>query len=262
MTKFLPLIAAGLLAAASGRAQVYETVIDTKTAAQIEANTAAAAVPENTYLDYNKDMLKSSTGITAASLSKLINYSLDMSQRKDLFGFTKDGAMYHTLVREVTMLLKECKDCADTAADNPLMVSDCREGIIRTLLQAKGLVKECVVVAFNCKVPNPFKVDLKKLEEGKDNTKNYAEDSSRDEKKDEDGNNLLLPDERIRIIENCISRLRELRRSVRYVNLKMETHYNVRYHLQRTPAYSQLLNSSSAYALRQVKRDIGNLDLW
>lgn len=254
------------LAGVSANSQIrYEVVEDPKTIAAVVANTAAAAAQEILYKNYNDTILMRSSMILASSLVKLEMKNLDMNARKDFTALDKANETYIMLVDETTRLTAAVTDFLKNARKYPHGTFECYKSITMLVMEAKALVKEAVVVGFGGKVPNPFKVDLKKLLTGQDNTPSYNNtpgDKDSNGKKASDGDNLLLLDERLQIINHTIERIRQLRLATVAATWKLKTYYGWRNQLWNAKSYRNTKNRNIEMAVRTVQDDLKNIPGW
>lgn len=255
------------LTAVNANAQYYYVNIDTKTARQVATNTAAAYAQETLHEIQQDTVMQRTNSLLAATLIHYNKYEMDMSQRLSDNGFRREGALYAKLVRECNRFVNLTGKFLNAAVHSPQNLTYCYRSAISLGNQARQAVKEAVVIGMNSKVPNPFKVNYNDLYNGIDTVPAYREDPEvkydEDEMKIIKERNLLLPDERIRIVNDAIMRLSTFNRTLTVMTWKLDTHFSFRELLRQYNRgdYIRLLNTEAAYA--QVKNDLNKLQrLW
>ena len=242
------------------RAQIYEYSTDPKTIAAVAANTAAAYAWENGYRINADTILMRSSSILASALIKQQMKNFDMEERQKLRNLGRDGMAYYMLVDETAKLVAAAVEYIRHVKEYPHNSFTCYKDLTMVMLEAKGLVKNAVVVGMGGKVPNPFKVDRDKLFNGTDNTPAYEDDADskdRDGKVVTDGDNLLLPDERYRIVNHTINKLRKLTLATITAANKLKYDYGWRKKMWEAPPY---MNYRVENVKRAVNRVVDDLD--
>lgn len=174
--------------------------------------------------------------------------------------FTRDSYLYRELVRECTGFAREVGQMMDNARRHPEYMATCIKGGTELVSQAYSVVKHAVVVGMGSNVPYPWKVDLEKLLQGKDNTPDYRDDRERDAK-DDDHDNMLLPDERYRIVNNAVAQLKGMRTAVAAVNSKLTFDIPLRKKLKAAQPLSVLLDGARRDGFKKGYRIIDNYPL-
>jgi len=221
----MTLMLALLLSAGAATAQQVRP--DKRTGQVITENTAVAKVPENT-MEIMSDTVNQNTKriLTAVTLRNTM-YSLDMQARENLNGFRRESRAYRRLVYEVVYLVQSATLLINEAARNPHHLVFVTTKTAKLLLEAKNFVKYAVVVAMNGNVPNPFRVSIEDFQADLARVPSYNADASTDQKVD-DQYNLLLPDDRIAILQQTRTQLRNIRKAMDQMYWKLLTDFNVR----------------------------------
>lgn len=199
-----------LAAVLPGRAQAYKQQL---------LNTASAEAAELLYAIEADSIMQDKLVIgVQAGFRHMLKMAERDERRRTVF--TRDSYLYRELVRECTGFAREVGQMMDNARRHPEYMATCIKGGTELVNQAYSVVKHAVVVGMGSNVPYPWKVDLEKLLRGEDNTPDYRNDSERSVK-DDDHDNMLLPDERYRIVNNAVAQLKGMRTAVAAVNSKL-----------------------------------------
>lgn len=240
---------------------------DMKTIEMIGLNTTEAYLMENKYYEQNDSVRKNGIRILTATTVRTLKNNLDMKERQRNRGFKKQTKLYYKLVNQVNLLLSDAARLITTAAKNPhhLVFVTTKTG--KLLLEVKNMVKYTVVVAYNGKVPNPFKVNLDDLKDGKDDTPNYEDDKEVETdavtgERLNDGYNLLLPDDRMEIMRTTISHIRNVRKAMNQVYYKLLTDFNVRNLIYTANRMDGKLYDNNVYVIEELKGNIDKMFNW
>lgn len=246
-------------------AGAQQVVIDTKTAAQMAKNTAEAYVQEHAHKLQNDTIKKRTINMLTSILTRNTMQTLDMNQRRSNSGFGRESALYGQLVREANRFIVYAAEFAKVAVMHPRNSAFCHQAVVSMAMQAKSVVKEAVVIGMNSRVPNPFKVDYNRWYNGTDTVSAYKDDADLTDKDKElvKQTNLLLPDERIRIVNRAIYRLQEFNMTLRATTYKIKYHEGPKQFLRQMFRQDYNLMLANQYAFDQVKRDLDRLGrLW
>ena len=205
-----------------------KVVNDTKTQAMVAANAGAAAGSEKLYNDQADSTLNKRTKLLSKVMVRYMMKTAEKAAKENIGDVAAQGGAYVSLCSEVVKLTEAVEEFIKTAAKHPVAAFDYRKKAGGILLEAEEMVKRTIAVSMNGKLPNPFKYDPQKLAEGDmEGTKTLEEEESGkdDKKKNKDGANLLLADERIELCNQTIFELRHLRRAVRIATFKIDTKF-------------------------------------
>ena len=253
------LIVAGCAMALSMQAQ--QVRMDYKTAKVIEENTAVAAVPESQYRNMNDSVMENNKRILAAVTLREQMLSMDMQARLNMNGFRRESRAFKRLVYEITYLTQSTTLLLNEARRNPEHSVFVTRQAAKLLLEAKNFVKYAVVVAMNGEVPNPFKLTVEDLEEDLYSIPTYNADAAPGERVN-DSYNLLLPDDRIAIMQETRSQLRNIRRAMDQMYWKLKTEFTVRNLIWAASRQDGRRYDRTAYEAELLKSNISNLGLW
>lgn len=263
MEKLMKLLSGLLLTlAVTAPVQGQHVVSDPLTTSVVVGNTSSAEASEILYETVQKNIRNKTANILTAVSARTIMYANDHEARKaDKKAFRKEGMLYKQLVNEVGYLVNAVADFSKTAAKNPHKLLFSTKAATKVLLRAEDLVKNAVVIGMNSQVPNPFRVDIERFKKGTDTTPAYKDDSERNSK-EEDGKNLLLPDERIEIIREALNGLRRLRSAVYTATYKLDTDFNVRNILRVVSPMDARLYERNDFAFEVINDDLNKLNLF
>lgn len=261
MKKNFPLIcrlaamAVCLLSVTGASAQYVKPVFDKKTNAMMLLNTTTELAAEE-LVRTQADSIKTSTldMMTSVLVRQNMN-DLDMAQRKDLYDFRRESRIYRKLVYEAQRFITTAAEFCQVVSRNPVNTAYCYRHLAELSVLAKQEVKNAVVFGMDGKVPNPFKVNFSELLEGKVDAPDYREDADRD-KEVFKSYNLLLPDERLTIVNGAIDKLKEYSRQLRRVTWKIQYHTGFRQALRQTAPYTSRMLTQTEFAVNEVLSDI------
>ena len=238
------------------QAQVrVEVVKDTKTTEMIVANTAAAMGNETLHSAQTDSIRRRSLDIMSSMLFRQYMNDMDMQQRKDLAPYRQESRLYRKLVLECQRFVTQAAMLCEVVKDNPVNTAYCYQQLGELSMLAKQEVKNAVVFGMDGQVPNPFKVNYADLIEGKVTVPVYRQDADRDTVVFK-SYNLLLPDERMTIINSAISNLRDYTRALRRVTYKIPYHTGFRKALRQTSPYAYRMLVTTERAVGNVVGDI------
>ena len=183
------------------------------------ANTAQALIGEGAY-QLGADSILADKKISMAHAT--LRYTMKMQDRQSrewVLNF-QNRLIYKMLVKQCQGFLTDFNAMTDAARKHPEHYPDVITAGTDLVLQAYGYVKQAVVVAMNCEVPIPWKVDYDDFLEGKDKTPKYKNDEERTED-ETDKVNLLLPTERFKIINNAMTQVMMMRMSMRAITNRL-----------------------------------------
>ena len=191
-----------------------------KAAKQQIANTAQALIGEAAY-QLGADSILADKKISMGHAT--LRYTMKMKDRQSrewVLNF-QNRLVYRMLVKQCQGFLTDFNRMTDAARKHPEHYPAVITAGTDLVLQAYGYVKQAVVVAMNCEVPLPWKVDYDDFLEGKDNTPKYKNDEERTEE-ETDKVNLLLPTERFKIINNALIQVMMMRTAMRNITSRLE----------------------------------------
>lgn len=242
-------------------AQAQQVRMDYKTATMVEENTAVAAVPEGQYKNMNDTVKRNNERILAAVTLREQMLSMDMQARLNMNGFKRESRAFKRLVYEITYLTQSATLLLNEVSRNPEHSVFVTRQAAKLLLEAKNFVKYAVVVAMNGEVPNPFRLTVEDLEKDLYKVPIYNADAAPDERVD-DSYNLLLPDDRIAIMQETRTQLRNIRRAMDQMYWKMKTEFTVRNLIWAASRQDGRRYDRTAYEAEQLKSNINRLGLW
>lgn len=242
-------------------AQAQQVKMDYKTATMVEQNTAVAAVPEGQYKNMNDTVKRNNERILAAVTLREQMLSMDMQARLNMNGFKRESRAFKRLVYEITYLTQSATLLLNEVSRNPEHSVFVTRQAAKLLLEAKNFVKYAVVVAMNGEVPNPFRLTVEDLEKDLYKVPIYNADAAPDERVD-DSYNLLLPDDRIAIMQETRTQLRNIRRAMDQMYWKMKTEFTVRNLIWAASRQDGRRYDRTAYEAEQLKSNINRLGLW
>lgn len=217
-------------------AQQYEVVHDKKSTEMVAANMAAAMATETLHSAQIDSVKRRTLDIMSAVLIRQYMNDMDMAQRKDVSHFGPESRLYRKLVLECQRFVTETAMLCEVVSKNPVNTAYCYKHLAEISMLAKQEVKNAVIFGMDGKVPNPFKVNYDELLEGKVTVPLYIKDGDRDSVAFKT-HNLLLPDERMTIVNNAIYKIRDYTRALRRVRTKIQYHTGFRQALRQTTPY-------------------------
>lgn len=226
MKKTLKVIMTLILTTVSMTAKAQGKENDPLAAAQVIANTVSATGAEELYRQSNKHIKDEKTRIAAGVLMRYTVRMADKDSRERMI-FNRNSSAYIELVREVSLFARDFAEMSSLIAKHPENSYIFLKSGTDLLMEAQSLVRNCVVIAMNAKVPDPWSVSYDKLTGGKETAPNYANDPKRSSD-EEDHYNLLLPDERYRIVTMTLYRLQDLRRIMRSIIFRLRGTFRLR----------------------------------
>lgn len=235
-----------------------EVVINYKNVEAVIENTAAALAQEELYYINNDSTRTATSDMLLSSTIRWQMVSMDMAQRKKLQGFDKESQLYLQLVRELKELTKEIARFSEAAVKDPKQMVFCLRSAAAITAAASDLAKTAVIVGMKGNVPDPAKVDPDKLKNKEDNTPELNRDPDTDRTTAEDNNNLLLPDERMNVVNETIERLRKMKWAVRCARYKLNTDFNFRNLLYTASPIDAQLVQNNRIAFETLKNDINS----
>lgn len=220
--KRLFFIIAMTLIAIAGNAQ-YKIKTDKEAVKIMGINTASAVGQELIYKLF-EDSIKADKTISMADVTVRHMEKMAELESRQQTVFSKNSRAYKSLLKECLGFSEDLngvlKQVLNSNLLNSAMNIEMYVNCYDLLDQAKGVVKHAVVVGMAGKVPLPWNINLKDFLAGKDNTPIFNSSNEKTEK-DSDGENLLTPDERYRIVNNAVYQLRQMRRALWVVKIKM-----------------------------------------
>ena len=253
MKRFLVVALMGV-AVAGAQAQI-QVVTDKKTTEMVAANTATAMATETLHSAQNDSIRRHNLDIMSSILFRQYMNDMDMAQRKDLGPYRQESRLYRKLVLECQRFVTQAAMLCEVVSKYPVNTVYCYKQLAELTMLAKQEVKNAVVFGMDGQVPNPFKVNYADLVEGKVTVPVYRQDADRDSVAFHTYN-LLLPDERIQIIENALFKLKEYTRALRRVTYKIEYHTGFRQALRQTSPYAYRMVVTTERAVGNVMDDI------
>lgn len=260
--------------AGTGRAQWVKIVNDVQTAAQVDANKEAAVKIEKTY-NVAKDSTMSRKKMEAIYVTtRNAMKTVERAQRSYLGNLKKQGYTYASLVKQTKKLVSAAAETLALAERYNLGAWSCARNVSEVLSDGQELVKTALRIAFNSSVPNPFRSEVDMGEDGmsvavEENVPNLiVEDSSgstlgaggeRVSTRINDGYNLLLADDRVKIANECLYRITTLRRALEVLNLKMRCTYSLRDALKEALPYEYYWALGMENRVDEMKRMIDRL---
>lgn len=241
-----------LALAASGTLEAqYRVVYDKKTTQQVISNTGVAEGNEILYTAQIDSTRKNRQKLLSKVTVRNVMKSADMLSRQSLGNLKREGTAYKAVCVEVGKLMRAINRMIDNARKHPENIAFCYRKGAEVVAEATGLVEQMVVIAMNGKVPNPFNTSIEDLLQGKI-TDTAAFDKN-------DGTNLILADERIRICNNTFLGIRRLRRAVDIIAFKLNCNYTWRDLIKSSSLkYDYYWAMGMQTGLNQVKYSIDN----
>ena len=243
-------------------ADAQKVVLDKKVTEMVNLNTAAAMVPETLYRQQN-DSVKNNTNLilTAVTLRNTV-MTLDMQARTNMKGFRKESRAFARLVYEVHAFVNAAVNVVTEGSKNPHHSVFITKQTTKLILEAKNMVKYAVVVAMKGQVPNPFKLNPDSLAKDLQKVPAYIYDAENDSVW-VDKLNLLLPNDRMAIINETRRRLSKIRRAMELMYWKLKTDFNVRNLIWTASRVDGRLYDRNIMVVNQLKRNIEKADgLW
>lgn len=255
MNRFLGTVL--MVFAVSGiRAQIkYEVVTDKKTTEMIVANTATAMATETLHSAQNDSIRRHTVDMMSSILFRQYMNDMDMAQRKDLGPYRQESRLYRKLVLECQRFVTQAAMLCEVVSKYPVNSVYCYKQLAELSMLARQEVKNAVVFGMDGQVPNPFKVNYADLIEGKVTVPVYRQDADRDSVAFHTYN-LLLPDERMEIINNAIYKLKDYTRALRRTTYKIQYHTGFRQALRQTTPYAYRMLVNTERAVGNVMDDI------
>lgn len=267
-----------LLLATALHAQYYKIELDPKTAAMIEANKKSAEEQEKKYTQH-KDTVAAKKKLELMYVTTRNGMKmLEKSQREYFGDLNGQGYAFVSMVNECKKIAAAATNTVSLAQKYGLGTWKCARNVAEVLTEAEETVKETIRIAFNGKVPNPFNKNIKVSDDGLSVTQtgpvHNLEVQDRlsattatpggtpqvdKSKLKTDGYNLLLADDRVRMVNTCVYRLRTLRRSLEVLNFKMRCTYTIRDALREAVPYDYYWTLGMENSINSVKNRIKNM---
>lgn len=183
----------------------------------------------------------------------LLRHQLKMADKRqrETVLFDRNSPLYIELVRACTDFTAELTRLERAVSDCHLDMGFVRTAALELMTEAYSLVRTAIVTGMSSNVPHPFRVSLDRLLRGEDDTPVYADDPQRPDD-DTDGANLLLPDERLRIVNHAVHQLRGMTSAMRAVVSKLTVDVAVARRISVAPDFRVLSAGRRHEALRRV----------
>lgn len=239
-----------------------EIIINRRNAEIVQQNTSAAYTSEFLYRTENDTVRDNTLSVLTSVTLRNTMYSMDMQARLNMHGFRKESRTYERLVWEIHYLIESAAQLVKEASKNPHHSVFVTKQTAKLLLEARNFVRYAVVVAMNGKVPNPFKISVDSLEKDLATVPDYIYDEDKDSLAT-DGLNLLLPDDRMAIMNETRRRLFNIRRAMDMMYWKLKTDFNVRNLIWTASRIDGRLYDRNVYIIDELKANIKKADgLW
>lgn len=243
------------LAVSVGTATAQEVIINRKNGQMVGLNTSAALTPESMYRLQNDTVRDNTLNILTSVTLRNTMYTMDMQARLNMNGFRKESRTYERLVWEIHYFIESAALLIKEASKNPHHAVFVTKQTAKLVLEARHFVRYAVVVAMNGKVPNPFKISVDSLEKDLATVPEYIYDEDKDSLAT-DGLNLLLPDDRMAIMNETRRRLARIRRAMDMMYWKLKTDFNVRNLIWTASRIDGRLYDRNVYVIEELKSNI------